>query len=295
MLYLLYGEDTFRSRKNLSSILDSYKAKSGDFGLFYFEKDNFDKEQFEELLKSRSLFDSKYVVVCEWLFEEGELLDFISEKIEKIALSDNIFFFLEEKVEACALAKIEKVAKKIQKFSTPTPAVFKKAIMTEAENLGIEKGGFSVEEIEKKCGANMWCASKELEKIFLGGKINKKDELSYSPFAIADAIGAKDKRRAWLVLQKAIISGVPLPELYWKAMWEIKNLLIAKHLLNTGAKDIAKETGWHPYVAQKTIASAQNYTLPELEDLSFRFTRAFQEWRSNEKEIEIVLEKAILG
>ena len=62
------------------------------------------------------LFENKYIIFLDKIFENEEIKEFILDKIKNIAESDNIFILLEEKVDKKTLTKIEKHAQKYRSF-----------------------------------------------------------------------------------------------------------------------------------------------------------------------------------
>ena len=116
MLYFLYGTDTHKARKKLHELLDLAQKKRPGAEIFKINTENWSEGQFEELLVSRGLFEQKYTVVLDNLFEKKEIKNYILEKLEELKVSEQIFLSLEASVLAGDLKKIEKSAEKIQEF-----------------------------------------------------------------------------------------------------------------------------------------------------------------------------------
>lgn len=73
--------------------------------------------ELEELLKSRTLFEKKYVVVCDRTLGIPEAKKFVSDNVEKFASSPCVFIFFEESVEEEVLELFHKRAEKITEFN----------------------------------------------------------------------------------------------------------------------------------------------------------------------------------
>lgn len=116
MLYLIYGTDSHKARKKLHELLDLAKKKRLDAELFKITSENWSEAQFDELLVSQGLFEHKYTVVLDNLFEKKEIKDYVMGRLQQIGESNQIFLILEGKVDAASLKKIEKYSKKIQEF-----------------------------------------------------------------------------------------------------------------------------------------------------------------------------------
>ena len=94
-----------------------------------------------------------------------------------------------------------------------------------------ENPGKHLSDIIKKCGSDLWRASREIEKYSLGGLTAKQEaDTPYNPFAICDAFAEKNKAKAWTIYQQALRRGIPAEEVFFKILWQIKNLLLVKNL-----------------------------------------------------------------
>ncbi len=78
MLYLFFGEDNFRRRERLHEFLEQLSGgENRTFSLSRFDSDTFAKISFEELAREESLFGGHHIIVCENLFQEEDLPDFL--------------------------------------------------------------------------------------------------------------------------------------------------------------------------------------------------------------------------
>ena len=73
MFYLLHGQDTYRSKEKLNELVSHFKTKVSGLGFFRIEGENFSEAEFKELLRGKTLFEKKYVVVCEKVLENKYL------------------------------------------------------------------------------------------------------------------------------------------------------------------------------------------------------------------------------
>ena len=295
MVYLIYGKDTYRSRQKLRDLLAFFRGKVSDLGIFGVSNEDFDQVQLEELLKSQSLFEKKYVVVCEELLKDKKASEFVKDNIENLKESKNIFLFWEEEVEKEDLKLFEEYSEKNQQFNPITGAKLKKWIQVEAKKLEKELSSVEQDEVVTRCGSDLWCASREIEKFALGAESEQRGGvLKYNPFHICDAVSAKDGNKAWAVLQQAILMGVSSEEVFWKVWWQMKNLILVKKLHQAGVQNIEKKSGLHPFVVKKTLNSAKNFTETELHEISFDLVRLYHESRRGLQDFPIGLEKILL-
>ena len=121
MIYLLYGNDTTASRKKLHTLLSGLFKKRPDAEYFHLTSENVSEISVEELVSSQGLFEQKYIVVFDNLFEDkgkennrkAELLKMLKE----MQKAEHVFIFLEGKLDKKTITKFEKYSEKTQEFS----------------------------------------------------------------------------------------------------------------------------------------------------------------------------------
>lgn len=237
MLYFLHGTDSKKSREKLHELTDTLHKKKPDAELFKIEGEQWDAARFEEFLSGQGLFENKYIVVLDKVFENAEAKASVAGSLKEIAESDNIFIFLEGAVDAPTLKKIEKHAQKTQEF----------------------------EEKEKTAPK------------------------TFNIFSLTDAFGRRDKKQLWVLYEQALASGSEPEEIHGILFWQLKSILTA-----VSAKS-ATESGLKPFVFQKATGFARNYSREELQKMSGRFVEIYHNARRGISEMEIGLEKFILG
>lgn len=296
MLYLLYGKDTLRSRQKLNELLDFFRSKKENSGVFRMDEENFNIEELEGFLKSKSLFGEKSVVVCEGLLENKAASNFILKNFDRCANSDSIFLFLEKEISDELLGPFKENSEKIQKFDLLVGAKIKKWMQEEAEKRKIKLPESVQEKIAEKCGNDLWCVSSEMELYSLGGGIESAAvKEKYNPFQICDAVASRDRKTSWILLQKALLNGVPAEEVFWKIWWQVKTLLLVKFLAGANVKNIEKESGLKSYPAQKALAAIRNFSSSELNQLSWNLVDLYHKIRKGQAEFEIGLEKILIS
>lgn len=293
MIYLLYGKDTFRSRRNFNELLEYFRSKVSNLGFFYFDSENFEREKYDELIKSRTLFENKFVVACTRIMERKEDRKYILENMEKCKDSLNIFLFWEEDLDEELIEVFKKNSQKIQRFELLSGARLKKFIQEELAKKKV-KTSFT-DAVISKCSSDLWCVSKEIANLALGGEVEEKKERSANIFAICDAIAEKNKRKAWETYNLLIMAGVPAEEIFWKIVWEVKNLILMKRLSLSGSKDPIGESGLKEFPARKAISYAKNFGLRELNDLSWKLIKFYHEQRIGIVDSEIEMERILIS
>ena len=287
MIYLFYGQDSFRMKQGLEELLSFFKSQINNAGVFEIGPDNFNKEKFDFLLKSQNLFSGKSIIICRDLLGQKTSANIVSENIEKCASSQNIFFFLEEEIKSDILELIEPKSEKVQKFENLSGAKLKKWLDDEIQKRKVKISLAIQENIIKKCGGNLWCISSEINLHILGGELNGEKRTVLNPFQICDAVAEKNRKSAWILLQKALLSGVPAEEVFWKIWWQVKVLLLVKN--QPQGLDL------HPFVIKKNLRNIKNFTQEELKNLSWNLVDLYHKTRKGQAEFETGLEKILIS
>lgn len=125
-----------------------------------------------------------------------------------------------------------------------------------------------------------------------GGKVYSFPELRavriYNAFDFSGAVAARDRRRAWVELQRARRSGISDEDLSRPLIWQTKVMLIA-------SQTSAGASGLKPNVYERAKRAAQNYTFEELAELSFRVASLQPRVVAGEVEMDIELESLVLN
>ena len=236
MIYLLHGTDTHKARKKLHEMLDILIKKRPNSELFKVTTENWSESQFDELLSAQGLFDQKYIVVLDGLFEKKDIKERVLDRLKEMKGAEHPFLILENKIDAPTLKKIEGVAEKIQEFSKPE---------------------------------------------------NKKE--SYNIFYITDGLLSRDKKKLWIDYIDLLSKDISAEEIHGIIFWQVKNMILASRA------DSVKETGLTPYQYKNALTGGRRYKEEELLKMSSDLVEMTHKVRSGEGELEVILEKWILG
>lgn len=133
---------------------------------------------------------------------------------------------------------------------------------------------------------------KKIENVFefQSGKVHQSAERKrFSDkgdiFRVTDSFMSKQKEKTWLLCQETFLDGVPAEDVFWKIVWQVKNLLLVK---SGGGKEL------HPFVYGKTKKSAHKFSEKELHQYSAELVDLYHEGRQGRRDIEAGLERFIL-
>lgn len=132
---------------------------------------------------------------------------------------------------------------------------------------------------------------KHAEKVqeFVDVKKDKPKNKDFNVFVLTDALGARDKKRLWLLYQDAIFSGMEPEEIHRLFFWQVKALLAAQN--SKGATD----AGLNPFVYKKAFGFSKNFTKEELRVMSSNLVTLYHEARRGGVEFDIALERFVLS
>lgn len=111
----------------------------------------------------------------------------------------------------------------------------------------------------------------------------------FNIFALTDAFAERRKKDAWVLYQKALASGLVAEEVFFKLVWQVKALLLAKHSKS------AEEAGMKSFPFNKARLALKKWPDEELEELSLKLALGYHAVRRGEGEMETFVEKTILG
>ncbi len=120
MLYIYYGSNVQKARAKVRATTHRMLAKNPNALSLRITDENFADFDLAELVQAQALFKNEYIVFLDNLLVEDLAHASILKFLTEIAESSNIFFILEENIDAKILEKLENVAKNIQKFEITT-------------------------------------------------------------------------------------------------------------------------------------------------------------------------------
>jgi len=252
MIYFFYSDGkndgTQIAAKKAASLAADLLKKKPDASLFSLTEENWNDSAIDEYTGGQGLFSNKYIVLVRGILENKELKESFLDKLELFAQSPNIFIVSAGSIDKASLKKIEKHAEKVQEIA-PKPA------LTGDGKYSEKSGGF--------------------------GNGN-------SVFALADALGARDKKTLWILYRQAIDEGKAPEEIHGILFWQAKSMAISARTKSAG------ESGLNPFVYQKSKRYAANFSEAELNALLERLVSVYHDSHRGIHEFETALERFVL-
>ena len=116
-----------------------------------------------------------------------------------------------------------------------------------------------------------------------------KEYAKFSIFSLADALGARDKKNAWILYQKAKVSGLEDEQIHGTLLWQVRSMRAASK------SNSPAEAGLSPFVYQKSKRYSSNFTSRELEILGDRMVEIFHTSRFGGTDLGVFIERELLS
>lgn len=194
MIYFLHGTDTHKSRKRLHTILQGLLAKRPNSEVFKITADNFNESQIDELISSFGLFESKYIVVLDFILSQKNVKEIILDKLSKMQETEHWFLILDGKLDASSIKTVEKYSYKTEIFEKveqkkDSPIIFKltdKILQRDKKQLWISyvdllEQGIPAEEIH---GVMFWA----VKNMIICSTAESQKDSGLSPFVYKNSL-----------------------------------------------------------------------------------------------------------
>ncbi len=119
-------------------------------------------------------------------------------------------------------------------------------------------------------------------------KMKGKEKQEFNIFSLTDAFGRRDKKKLWVLYQKALQTDAVPEEIHGILFWQLKSMLVAAHSTNSG------QAGLAPFVFTKAKNFLKNYSVPELQTLSSTLVRMYHDAHRGVHDFPVALERFIL-
>lgn len=249
MLYVFHGSDIKSSGEKAHRLIASLRLKKPEAAFERIEASNWSQDLVTANLGGQGLFSNKYIIFLDRVTENSEAKVQISGLVSAMNGSGNIFVVLEARLNAELKKVFEKSAEKIVVSDEKTDSIKGSA--------GTGTGG-----------------------------VGKKD---FNIFALADAIGSRDRVKAWLIYRQAIDNGLEAESILGTIFWQIKSMILASRSKSAG------EAGLNPFVFSKSKRYAGNYSEPELAGLFRNLIVLYHEGHRGRVGMELAMEMMLLG
>lgn len=227
MLYVHHGAHISQSIEKAKALIDSLRAKRPDAAFVRITSDDWNASIIEEHLGGQGLFTNKYIIYLDRVIENIEAKESFVDFIPAMQESPNIFIVCEGKLN------IE----------------FKKAFEKNAEKVVVS---------DETVKNSTYGKSSQFGTSVQNSVAGKKD---FNIFALADAFGARDRQKSWIIYREAVKNGLESESILGTLFWQAKSIALAAKCKTAG------EAGLKPFVFDKSKRFSMKYSNSELEKL----------------------------
>jgi len=289
MIIYIYGEDSFRSRKQLKKMVGEFKQKRDPQGLNVVSL-NCTKEDgskiLSEMMSAPFLAEKRMVVLKNLLTNnDKDLMGQILEKVtEKKCPEDNVWvFYQSDKLsrikETKELDGVLKKEKFIQVFDFLKGFQLADWIKKEITELGGSISSDALSYLSQNIGTDMWYLKGLLNQLTA---YNSKEEIDLKDvqefldedvddniFNMVDAIVTGNKKLGFKLLEKQREIGEDDMKLFLMILRQFRILIQMRSFYeeNSNSSDMAKVLGIHPFVVRKSLGIMKKYDLNKLKKL----------------------------
>lgn len=304
MVFFFYGPNTYASRQQVNSMVETYIKKTGsNFGLERVEGASANINNLRAALQAIPFLATSRLVIVEKLGANKAAADKVGELVRSVPESTVAVFYETEVDKRTNYFKtLSEQAETVlfeQLSSTQLEAWAKKEI----GRLGGSIEPRALRRLVELVGDDQWRLAQEVNKLVnYRPHIEQEqvDGLVQAGFTenIFDLVDAMTSGRAKTALE--IYRGLLVErtsEIYVLTMiiWQLRNLLLAKTAGSIPPPELAKRAGMSPYVATKALSKQRQFSE---EALKAAFTRAVDcEYRIKSGQIpgELAVEQLIFG
>ncbi len=283
MIIFLYGKDSFRVQQKAKEIISGYFDKNKSGVNLVFLDENISFKQIKNQSGQVAMFEEKRLFVGKDLLKGQE--DEFLKNLRGISENENILLLQEEEVKESVVKKLkEDKSVMIQKFDRLKGKRLNDWYRREIENKEgvVEKD--ALETLITLVGDDLWRAHNEINKLisFAEDKsIEKEDVLKMvrgkedaDIFKAIDLLGLGKKDEAVKILEVFLRRGDTPLYLLSMINYQLRNLILIKTLSETRkTREVLKESGLPYFVAKKSYAQSENFSLEKLKKIYQKLLR----------------------
>lgn len=280
MIYILYGEDTYRSRKKVRDITDHFYAVAGsNASVVRIILSEHSKQEVDAAVTTGSLFCNKRLVLIEEPSDApADVLQYMESKLPALASSADVFIIWDREPTGSGEAFITTAtshATKVQEYKNLTAQGAARFVEDEARTRGISLSAADKQQLLSGFSGDSWKLIQQMEQKALGVAGSPTKTYGVSPealkdkrllFSLVDAYGLRQRAKAWHIYHALLRDGVEPEKIFWTLMSHARTVIHISSLLRNGVRtaELPRRAGVHPFVAKKAAAEAEHVSQQDL-------------------------------
>jgi len=310
MIYFIYGEDSYRSKKKLEDIILGYKEKNrSGINLVYFDTIAETFKNFFGNLQVNSMFAEKKLIILKNVFESKEFQTNFLENIQNLEKAEDIVIVYQDNSpdQRTKLFKELQKKSKCQEFGFLSTVALKKWIVEEfvrpaSKHSEAKINPEAVDLLISFVGSDLWRMSNEINKLsnYKKNSVIKKEDVALlvkpgidnDIFKTIESLVSGEKKQALTLLHKHLEDGDNALYLLSMIAYQFRNILIIKELQEeqTPYNLVAKKSGLHPFVVQKSYYLCNQFSIEKLKKIYRKIFQVDSDIKTGKIEAEIALD-----
>ena len=124
----------------------------------------------------------------------------------------------------------------------------------------------------------------ERTEVFGERMVKGKKEERFNTFALADALGNRDRKKLWTLFVKGKRANISVEEMHGVLFWQVKSMLLAR---SAGS---ASAAGLNPFVYKKAQSFLTKYSSEELDNVAHTLVALSHDARRGKHDFDTALE-----
>ncbi|OHA03443.1 MAG: hypothetical protein A3J58_03535 [Candidatus Sungbacteria bacterium RIFCSPHIGHO2_02_FULL_52_23] len=278
MNYLLYGADTFRSRRKLVEIMEAYRAKAGvAFNMHRFDAEEDDLARMPAIAGGQSLFEQKKLIIIERPFTFPRQFTLVRDALKRSAQDKgSLMIVWDSEVGQDAKKMLDEasaLADRTQVFEILKGDKLLRWVEEEAKSRKLNLARAEILGMARRCGGDLWALSGEMEKraVMPSESIttNQESRADATVFQLGDAflVSPKDALRA---VHTLLEQGENAVGMFMYLAGYARTLMLVRSYLDQG-RPVPPRHGIHPFVVKKASAQVRSLSGGFLASILTRF------------------------
>ncbi len=282
MFFLLFGEDTYKSRQKLSAMRERFSSFRDSTGLnasLISAKGADMDEVASTFFASPFLAERKLLILDGFLRSPADAQERLREMLGRKPESTNVIFYEDAGAEALAKSPLFAIMKE-QKFTEECAkmggAQLERSVVDECAVRGVTISASVARTLVGIVGEDSWQIHEEIEKICAYAKAQGADAVTdkmletlvpgtreESLFALIDACTEGRCGDAAAMLERLLDSGTSELQIVSMLEKQYRTMIAVADLVARGERDknvIAKRVGIHPFPAGKAMISVRRHS-----------------------------------
>lgn len=135
MIYFVTSEEREKTLKTAQGLVSALQKKRPNALVFRMSGDEWNRDSFDGVATGQGLFENKYIVVLDSLFQNEEAAEYLKDKLESLSVAEHAFVIVEPAAKAPVKNLIKKFAEKVWETAEtkrPAPKTFNIFSLTDA-------------------------------------------------------------------------------------------------------------------------------------------------------------------